>query len=154
MALEIVQGVPEPVQPGSMKRGYARFSLLRITMNDGGIRQFPKVSTAEPMTSEAPRVEQGDSIFPPPMARWACSASAGPMVRGHYAHFSTVEKLVLVVGRLCSIGTIARFGFGVEFPLLCPILGPLLLGAGVYLDHKRSRASRIRGVWGLRPLIA
>ena len=142
MGIEIVDGVLEPAQPSGTKRGYARFKVLRIALPGGKVQDYHKVSTAEPVTSEVMKGGEGRFYFTTTDGPLGMFGVRRPDGAAHYAHFSNVEKLLLVVGGLASIGSVARFGFGVAFPLLGAVLGPLMLVGWFYLDGKRKAALR------------
>lgn len=142
MAIEVVDGTLEPAQPRSIKRGYGRFDGLRIRTADGQVRDFPKVATGEPVTAEAIRGGEGRFYFTTADGPLGLFGVRRPDGSSYYAHFSNVETLILIVGLLGSLGTTARFGFGVDFPLLAAVLGPLLLLGWIYLDGKRRKAKR------------
>lgn len=143
MSVQIIEGVLEPAQPRSTKRGYARFDRLKITTADGQIREIAKVATGEPVTSETIRGGQGKYYFVTadgPMGLYGVRRPDGTKA---YAHFTNVEPMILIVGLLGTLCAIARFGFGYGAPLLAAILGPLLLIGWFYLSTKRKNAKRV-----------
>ena len=140
MAFEIVDGMLEPLQPRSTKRGYGRFEKLRIRTADGNWREFAKVATGPAMTPEVIAGGEGRFYFASadgPLGLIGVRRSDGST---QYAHFSNVETIMLVVGLLGSLCTIARFGFGVDVPLTASILGPLLVLGWAYLNNKKKVA--------------
>ena len=142
MAIEIIEGTLSPAQPQRLKRGYGLFKNLQITDTAGRVRTFDKVATGEPITSEVTKGGAGRFYFM--KADGALGMIGVQRADGSrlYGHFSNFAPVLIVIGALASIGTVARFGFGVDFPLTASVLGPLLLIAGIYLTQQKAVARR------------
>ena len=84
MALEVVEGILQPSQPKSNRRGYGLFPELTIISASGQARVFNKVATGEPVTSAVIAGGQGLKIlelnpkFLDPTARGDVYAAADP----------------------------------------------------------------------------
>jgi hypothetical protein len=140
MAVEIVEGILVPAQPQRLKRGYGIFRNLQINAADGQVRTFDKVATGEPITSEVTKGGAGRFYFVKSDGALGLIGVQRPDGSRLYGYFSNFAPLLIVIGALASIGTVARFGFGVDFPLTASVLGPLLLIAGIYLGQQKAAA--------------
>lgn len=140
--MEIVDGNLTAAEPQRLKRGYGLFRDLRITAADGQVRTFAKVATGAPITDEVRKGGQGRFYFQPSDGVLGLIGVGRPDGSRLYGHSSNHAPIMLVVGGLASLGAIARFGFGVDFPLIASILGPLLLLAGLYLQRQKAAGRR------------
>lgn len=144
MAIEIVDGMLEPIQPRSTKRGYGRFERLKIRKADGSVREFPKVATGAPVTEQVIQGGEGRYYFTTADGPMGLYGVRRPDGSAYYAHFTNVEPMILVVGVLGTIAAVAKFGLGFEqLPMLASILGPFLLIGWFYLNGKRKAAKRV-----------
>lgn len=128
MAIEVVEGVLEPAEPSGGKRKYARYDSVKILEASGRTRSLGKVAAGGQVIEQIRRGGQG---------RWFVASSGGATAivgvrradgTSVYAHYMSMEPIVLVVGLLGVLGGVVKFGFGVaDFPVTPVVLGPLLL---------------------------
>ncbi len=142
MPAEIIEGTLEPAQPISTRRGYARFSGVGITSPSGERRVLPKFATGEPVTSEIVKGGAGRYYFAKVDGGHAIFGVRRADGSATYGHYDNLEPILLVVGLLGAGGAIARFGFGVGFPLLAALLGPLLLLGWAFFRRRRIAQKR------------
>jgi hypothetical protein len=128
MAIEVVEGVLEPVEPSGGRRKYARYNSVKILETSGRSRSLGKLAAGGQVIEELRRGGQG---------RWYVVSSGGATAivgvrradgTAVYAHYMKIEAMLLVVGMLGVQGGVIKFGLGVaDFPLTPVVLGPLLV---------------------------
>ena len=143
MALEVVEGILQPSQPKSNRRGYGLFPELTIISASGQARVFNKVATGEPVTSAVIAGGQGRYYFQRAGGALGLIGVRRPDGTSNYGHYTNLAPLVLVVGALGVLVGVARFAFGIaDLPLTPAVLGPLLLLFGAYLNSQKNAARR------------
>ncbi len=140
MAIEIIDGTLDPIEPHKTKRGYSQFNRLRIQTAGGAWREFPKVYTGPGMAEHLTEGGAGRFYFDKVDGPLGLYAVRRPDGRSYYAHYSNSEFIALIIGAIGTAGAIVRFGFGVPFPWLAAVIGPPLLAGWFYLRHRKQAA--------------
>lgn len=142
MAVEVIEGTLAPTQPKSRKRGYGRYPQLVVTTLDGGERKLAKVAAGPAMVEQIALGGDGKYYVAKADGALALCGVRRPDGAAHYAHWSNLEPILLVVAVLGLGVGLLRFGFGVDAPLTPIVLAPILLLFWLYLRNQRLSARR------------
>jgi hypothetical protein len=143
MAVEVIEGDLQPVEPAGGNAKYARYKGLAITAPNGQVRSLGKFAAGGRVIDELRRGGPGKYYV-------ASSGGANAVIgvrrsdgTAVYSHYMNMEPIVLVVGLLGTLGAVLKFGLGIEdFPLTPCVLGPLLLLGWWYFRSQRLEQQR------------